>query len=369
MLKQYEMGMYTMIWNKVKLIFLWLIFAGLLQACRGKQESPPKVTMVEDHWDVDMPVNTLLSEFGFFEAPLNQLIPTARVQPYELNSSLFTDYAFKKRFIYLPDGSQINYHPTEALEFPKGTIIIKNFYYPADFSKPDENWKIIETRLLIHEANGWTAYPYVWNNEQTDAKIHVSGKTERVSWLDESGGKREVKYSVPSMPQCMSCHDKGGKTVPIGPTARQLNRMDEHGHNQLVQLADMGWLKSLPKVETIPKLADYTDEAMPLSDRARAYLEINCAHCHNPAGPAKNSALNLMAHVVEGAAIGIGKTPIAAGRGSGGLKYDIVRGKAEESILWYRMNSDEPGIMMPELGRKLKHEEGVTLIREWINNL
>jgi uncharacterized repeat protein (TIGR03806 family) len=351
------------------LYYLALIATSLMMACGGTKQEPPKVTIVESVWDVEMPVKTHLSEFGFFEQPLAKLQPVSGVEPYELNSSLFTDYAFKKRFIYLPEGATINYHPDEVLDFPQGTVIIKNFYYPADFSQPDKDWTIIETRLLIREPRGWTAYPYVWNAEQTDAKIHVAGKTQLVSWLDTEGRNQSVKYSVPSMPQCMSCHELSGKTLPIGPTARSLNRNGANGENQLLHLQALGWLHGLPALEQVPALANYEDPTVALDVRARAYLEINCGHCHRPEGPGKNSALHLMAHVNNPAAFGVGKTPIAAGRGSGGLKYDIVPGKPEESIMLYRMQSVEPGVMMPELGRKMVHTEGVELIREWIRTL
>jgi hypothetical protein len=66
---------------------------------------------------------------------------------------------------------------------------------------------------------------------------------------------------------------------------------------------------------------------------------------------------------------GIGKIPVAAGRGSGGRLYDIVPGQPDESILMYRLESMEPGVMMPELGRRLTDEEGVALVREWVASL
>jgi hypothetical protein len=66
---------------------------------------------------------------------------------------------------------------------------------------------------------------------------------------------------------------------------------------------------------------------------------------------------------------GICKTPVAAGAGSGGLQYDIVPGNAAESIFDYRMDSNQPDVRMPEIGRTLIHTEGVALVREWINSL
>lgn len=313
-----------------------------------------------------------LSSYGLFEAPMHLLKPTAGVVPYSLNSPLFSDYAFKKRFIKLPEGVSANYHATEVLEFPVGTILIKNFYYPADFREPEKNWQILETRLLIHEKGGWKALPYVWNDEQTEAYLEVAGATKEIVWNDGEGEKRELMYSVPNQNQCRSCHLLKDKIMPIGPSARQLNgdfNYAERSHNQLTYWKSIGLLDSLPDTDKLPKLVAYTNSAESLGDRARAYLEINCAHCHRPEGPAKNSALHLMASVENPAAWGIGKTPIAAGKGSGGLKYDIVPQHPEQSILVYRMKSTDPGIMMPELGRKLVHAEGLDLIKKWIKNM
>jgi len=313
-----------------------------------------------------------LSDYGFFKGKLSDLAPNKNVHPYKLNSALFSDYAHKARFVQLPKGKIANYNPTEVMEFPVGSILIKNFYYPNDFSKPDGARRILETRLLIHEEEGWKALPYVWNEEQTEAFLEVAGATKSVSWRDTDGKVQKINYSIPNMNQCRSCHLKDGKIMPIGPSARQLNGNYDYANkiemNQLEYWQSHGLLSNVPP-ENLPELVNYENESKPLADRARAYLEINCGHCHRPEGPAKNSALHLMASVDNPAAWGVGKTPIAAGKGSGGLKYDIVAGKADKSILTYRMESTDPGIMMPELGRKMVHEEGLALVKRWINEM
>jgi hypothetical protein len=105
-----------------------------------------------------------------------------------------------------------------------------------------------------------------------------------------------------------------------------------------------------------------------LEQQARAWLEMNCAHCHNPAGPARTSGLDLRYVQNDMAKFGFWKAPVAAGRGSGGRLYDIVPGKPDDSILMYRLESTEPGVMMPELGRRLVDRAGVALVREWIRS-
>ena len=311
-----------------------------------------------------------LSDYGFFVGALKDLQPAEGVVHYELNSSLFTDYAWKKRFIRFPEGNQATYSANDVLDFPPGTVLIKNFYYPMDFSKPDQNIRILETRLLILEDSTWKALPYIWNEEQTEAYLDVGGKNIDVSWTHADGKVKSIRYSVPNMNQCKGCHLRGDKVMPIGPTARQLNgSMEGHNFNQLTQLAKLGYLSGLPPIEQVARLVSYEDAQESVDARARAWLEVNCAHCHRPDGPAKTSGLHLLADTGNPYELGVGKAPVAAGRGSGGRNYDIVPGNPDASILYYRIASSDPGVMMPELGKTMIHEEGVALIREWISKM
>jgi len=337
----------------------WFIIALVAAACSG----PKKQQVIEE---VSLGVTQQsdypqwLSEWKFFEGDIKQLTPSQNVLAYEINSPLFSDYAHKSRFIYLPTGTQMAYHDSEVLDFPKGAVLIKNFYYPTDFRKPDAERRILETRLLINEPEGWWAIAYQWNAEQTDAKRLVLGADVPVEWTDKTGKLQRINYSIPSQPQCKSCHETNGKMTPIGPSVRQLNR-----DNQLSTWHQADILTGLPTGQ-LARLVNYEDESALLDDRARAWLEINCAHCHRREGPAKNSGLYLLASEKDRYRLGVNKPPIAAGKGSGGMKYSIVPGAPEQSILLHRITSLEPGEMMPELGRKMQHKEGIELIRQWI---
>ena len=176
-------------------------------------------------------------------------------------------------------------------------------------------------------------------------------------------GKGTFEYVIPNFKQCKNCHDYNGKFSPIGPNSRQLNN-----DTQLENWVDNGWLDSSPESFTEQNV-DYHNPAHTLDKRARSYLDGNCSYCHRPGGSAKNSGLDLSIYSPTDFSLGIYKGPVAAGKGSGGMQYDIVPGKPEESILHYRMNSVDPAVMMPELGRSLIHEEGVELIAEWIKSL
>lgn len=311
-----------------------------------------------------------LSSYGLFTGELKNLEPSNGVYPYEINSALFSDYAFKKRFIRLPSGMQMKYHAAETLDFPDGTILIKNFYYPADFRKPEQGRRILETRLLILGKDSWKPLVYVWNEEQTEAQLEIAGRNLPVKWTHYDGGERSIQYAVPTLNQCKGCHLKGDKVAPIGPSARQLNRIAAViGKNQLVHWKEDGILADLPDISSVPQLAAYDDETRDVASRARAWLEINCAHCHREDGPAKNSGLILTAEEKSMLPLGIGKAPVAAGKGSGDRNFDIVPGKPDESILLYRIESVDPGVMMPEVGRSIVHKEGVILVRKWIEGL
>jgi len=157
--------------------------------------------------------------------------------------------------------------------------------------------------------------------------------------------------------------------APIGPKARHLNRgyrYADGSENQLAHWTAIGYLKGAPDGTAAPKNADWRDIAQPLAARARAYLDVNCGHCHNPNGPADTTALDLTIFAADDRHLGMCKPPVAAGRGTGDHLFDIVPGKPDDSILPYRMTSSEPGVMMPEQGRNTTHREGVALIREWI---
>lgn len=293
-----------------------------------------------------------LSEYGFF-TDASGWKPNQGVELYELNSALFTDYAEKYRYIYIPAGEQAVADSNGVLQFPVGSALIKSFGY-----KIDGKDRLLETRLLLHRADGWIALPYVWNAEQTEATLKVAGKRIPVRFTDPSGQPRDISYAVPNKNQCKECHALSEAVVPIGPKMRNLS------HDTLDMLLSNDMLEQ-PSGDH-PPIPDFGDTAMPLKSRARAYLDINCAHCHNRQGSASNSGLFLTWEEQSAVHLGVGKRPVAAGRGSGGFEFAIAPGQPDQSIMMYRLKSLEPGVAMPEVGRSLVHEEGATLLSEWI---
>ena len=125
-------------------------------------------------------------------------MPAEGVIPYDLNSALFSDYAEKYRFVKLPAGTHATYRDVDAFEFPVGTVIAKTFAYPRDARDPSKGRRLIETRILKREPDGWVGLPYVWNEAQTEATLDVAGDTVDVSWIHTDGRARTNNYIIPN---------------------------------------------------------------------------------------------------------------------------------------------------------------------------
>ena len=307
-----------------------------------------------------------LSDFRFFKDASAQ-VPHDKVIPYELISTLFSDYSYKQRWVYVPNEKKAEYQEDWVFDFPTGSALIKTFYYPIDERNPELGKNLLETRLLLKKDQGWEAVSYAWNKEQNEAFKKIAGKTINVSWTDFMGEERDVRYRVPNVNQCKECHDADDKISPIGPKARNINKdfaFKEGIFNQLTYWMNRQIIDEYPLDLVSP--VDWTDESKDINDRVRSYLDVNCGHCHSPTGNANSTGLYLHLNETRNINLGVFKKPVATGRGSGGLKYSIVPGEPEESILLHRMISMDPGVMMPESGRALTHTEAVEMVRDWI---
>ena len=310
-----------------------------------------------------------LSEFSFFEDTHAQ-IPSDGVLPYELISSLFSDYSYKQRWVYIPEGKKASFRKNEVFDFPVGSALIKTFYYPIDERNLSLGKKLMETRLLLRKQNGWEAVSYAWNEDQKEAIIKKAGKTILNNWIDFKGERRSVRYRVPNKNQCKECHANNDAVMPIGPKARNLNKIYDYQDESINQLTKWIQLKYIDNIQTeLNTPVDWKDETYSLDERVRSYLDINCGHGHISTGGANSTGLYLDLTETRPTHLGINKKPVATGRGSGGHEFSISPGKAEESILLHRMISTDPGVMMPESGRSLTHSEAIEMIKDWISSM
>ncbi len=293
-----------------------------------------------------------LSAFGFFDGDRNH---NPALLGYTLKSALFTDYADKDRWIYVPSSARATVSGDGLIDLPVGSAIIKSFSYS------DHNGGApIETRVLLRRESGWVALPYVWDAGGRDATLKLGGSRVPVTFRDPAGQAQSIAYAVPNKNQCKECHQDGDAIVPIGPKARNFVFDPAIAPARFAAMFD----QPTKLGATMPAWND--PKSGSVDARARAYLDINCAHCHNPTGSASNSGLVLTYQERDPVKIGIGKRPVAAGRGSGGRDVAIAPGQPDASILLYRLKSLEPGVSMPEVGRNLTHGEAAQLIEQWI---
>ncbi len=324
----------------------------------------------EENITIDLsavPFDTL-SEYGFFEGNLANLIPNNGVLEYSLINKLFSDYAVKKRFIWMPEGATATYDTDDSLLlFPIGTIIIKNFFY--DNVLPENTRRILETRLLINTTDGWEFADYIWNEAQTEATYNLDGSNVDIMW-ELNGETRSVNYRIPSEAECQTCHKTGDTSVPIGPRPQNLNRQftytDGTTANQLDKWIEEGYLQSIPA--NVSALVDWLDTSAPLKERVRGYFEINCAHCHIDEGHCAYRPIRLdHTSSILDENLGICVEP-EEDLGNG-ISHIIRPGNTGRSAMYFRMNTTAEEVRMPLLGRTLIHDEAITLLEEFINDL
>ena len=343
-----------------------LAFLFLLFSCKSKSNDVQLF--------MDEPYPEKLSDWNLFIGKLSELKPNKRVIPYKLNTPLFSDYTNKTRFIWMPEGKSANFKKDDVFDFPIGTIFSKTFSFDDihfNYTEQSKKQNLIETRLLIHTKTGWVALPYIWDEEMKDAKLEITGGRKQFERIDKISNKKElIDFRIPNTNQCSGCHSSDKQITPIGPKARNLDNVlkyDNSEENQLDHWSKIGYLKNYNSTIKQESMVDISSKGN-LNSMARSYLEINCAHCHNPKGPANHTGLYFYFSETDPIKLGICKTPVAAGKGAGNLKYDIYPGKPSESILYFRMNSLEPDIMMPEIGKTSLHKEGLFLIKKWIES-
>jgi len=361
---------------KQNIIKKLLIFAGVallftvLFSCSDDNDSGsdddyvPVSTVV---LDMDaFPFNTL-SEYNFFEGDMKAQEPVLGVIPYEPISTLFTDYAKKKRFVWMPSDVQATYvADNKHIDFPVGTILIKTFYY--NNVQPANNTRIIETRLMLKKTDDWHFADYIWNDDQTEATFSLEGSFTTIDFL-QNGEAKSINYRIPSDVECITCHKSANNSVPIGVKPQNLNSLylyADGSQNQLEKLIAEGYLEdTLP--ETINSVIKWDDETQPIDIRVRSYIDINCAHCHSELSYCDYRPMRFaFSETTNETNLGVCVDPNTA---VSGMTSIVTPSLKERSVMYFRLNTAAQEYRMPLLGRTIIHEEAVALIGEWIDGL
>jgi len=310
----------------------------------------------------------LLSQTGAFR-DVSTLSPAECLVPYDLNVPFWSDGAEKDRWICLPAGKTIHFTPTGEWQFPPGTVFVKHFEMATDNARPDIRRRL-ETRFLVCDATGGVyGVTYKWRLDNSDADLLETNFSEDIS-IHTSSGVHTQPWYYPSRGDCLTCHTANAGLV-LGVKTRQLNRDFKYStgkvENELVYWKDHGWFDenfSDSDVKAYPSLARMDDSSRSLEDRARSYLDANCANCHRPNGTVANFDARY-------------DTPMAKQNIVGGnvlidQRIDGARVVAPNdiwrSILFMRMATTE-GYRMPPLARNTIDTAGAKLLREWIESL
>lgn len=320
-----------------------------------------------------------LSETGLFVSTAKHT-PDPALIPYSVNSPLWSDGAEKERFIALPGMSQIEFTAEGAWKFPEGAVLVKTFSLDLGEGVAEVQ-KRIETRLLVIQQNEWVGYTYRWNDDQSDAELVAAAGADRTISVrdpEASGGRREQAWRFPSRAECMVCHSRAAGFV-LGPSTPQMNKLHDYGAvraNQLNTLAHIGAFR-LPtaegEVRKLPQppekyaaLPDPGDETADLESRVRSYLHANCAQCHVAAGGG-NAAMELGFATPRDKTKLFGVAPLHDKFGIAEALL-VAPGEPARSVLLKRLATRGRG-QMPPLATSVVDEEGVSLLRQWIESL
>ncbi len=306
----------------------------------------------------------LLSETGLF-SDLKALTPHPALVEYSINVPLYSDGAHKQRYVMLPDMQKIKVDKRGRFEFPIGTIFVKHFYLGAEDKGPVVGTRL-ETRLFMRQHRGWVGYTYVWDEQQAEAHL-LDGRLEQPRKdLKDADGK-PVPWTFPSRADCMSCHTQAAGGV-LGFRMEQINRVHDYGGAQLNQIDVFNRLemfegKLTPKAKAWP---DWDDPNANERVAVRAWLDANCANCHQPAGPG-NALIDLRFETPIEKSNMVDRRPGQWNLGVYGGRL-LVPGEHKKSLLWVRMGRTDE-LCMPPIAYNVVDKRAMERIARWIDNM
>jgi uncharacterized repeat protein (TIGR03806 family) len=299
--------------------------------------------------------------------------------PYGVNAPFWSDAAIKSRWVSVPNdgapygaGETVTHNATGEWTFPAGTVFMKHFDFVTDERTPTVRRRL-ETRLLVRAAAGGVyGVTYRWNTAQTNADVVTTAQTENITITNASGVTRVQQWYYPSPADCLQCHNSNASHV-LGLNTRQLNGAYSYpasgvSDNQLRSWSVIGMFSNPPAENTLTgfaKLSPVTDAGATLEQRARSYLDSNCAYCHRPGGaPANFDARYHTAFAAQGLINGNVNNAL----GITGAKVVVPRDTAK-SILYQRIHTVDPTRKMPAVGRNIIDDQGTAMIAQWIGDM
>ena len=321
----------------------------------------------------------LLSKTGLFDSVETQT-PAKGVLPYEINAHHWADGTVSQQWIGVPGDAQLSLITSLKDEngvnqgqfgvnlgqfsFPHNTVLAKTVSIQTDTADPSA-LRRLETQLLHRNGDAWQAYNYVWNEEQSDAVLQdnvASDTTITIKDAKEPTGKRQQTWHHASRDECLLCHIwKSGTAHGFIPEQLEFVRS---GRRQLDWMNRIGLFKQ--PVKATKKTISPHDKSFSIEDRARSYLQLNCAHCHRRGGGG-TAAFVLENNVsLEKMAI-VDALPVQGGFGLQDPRI-IAKGDPYRSVLLYRLVKSGRG-HMPQFGSNVIDERGVELIHEWIRSM
>ena len=356
----------------------------------GRQGDDSKIYKIVPENQTSVLSPTKLSQINAFKinpatgdfTGITNLEPVNGVLPYEINVPFWSDGAEKYRFVSIPnndDGNGIHDKATEKIifsehnswQFPVGTVFIKHFELPVDETNPNLTKKI-ETRFIVHGQDGkYYFITYKWLDNESDA-IVLYGSDDKDFPIKTALGNTSQSWHFPSREDCTQCHNEAVTGKALGFNTSQLNRLKDYSSiggtmgNQLQTYLELNLFQGNPftnsDIENFLALAPL-DGSGSLDEKARSYLQANCAYCHQP-GTGNRSDFDLRFH------LSLEETRLltALPNQSLGIPNEkiVEAGNPEASILYHRINSVDPSIMMPPLAKGKVDDRGVQLVYDWI---
>ncbi len=289
--------------------------------------------------------------------------------PYDLIVPFWSDGARKSRSVSVPAGQVVHFAATGEWRFPPGTVFVKTFTLATNETRP-QDLRRLETRLLVcDDAGAVYGVTYKWRPDHSDADLLATNLTENLA-ITTATGTRVQPWYYPSRHDCLECHTANAGYV-LGVKTRQLNGELTYPSgvrdNQLRAWSHAGMFDTnlaAGQFDQFPRLARLDDPGRSLADRARSYLDANCAHCHRPEGT--------VAYFDARYDTPLERQGLIDGRVLIDERIDHSRVIAPNdiwrSILYMRASTTEP-FKMPPLARNTVDERGMALLRQWIESL